>query len=238
MIHLAIETSTAEIDMALMDGGGLLASVAVPRPGGASEVLIHGLDALVALTGIRTQEIAMISSSEGPGTYTALRVGHLFAEGLSLSLGVPHRKVSPFRILLDQADLALEEGPAFLVAVLDARRGEVNACLFAKLPGAGPYAHVQCAPDSPFSGRATDPEKLLAALPPGPGMVTGPGVPALSLPGSRPDTFLPRVRFVVDTPRARTMGARAFRTACADSPEPGPEHPLVYGRDSVVLGPS
>jgi tRNA threonylcarbamoyladenosine biosynthesis protein TsaB len=233
VIHLAVETSTSVIDMALLEEDRLLCSVGVHKPGGASEILIHGLESLLTLSGLKAGDIGLVSSSEGPGTYTSLRVGHLFCQGFSFSLGVPHRTVSPFSILAEQVHETMIRETDFLVVVLDARRGEVNARVL--LPRAGgrpgdPFADQ----DGIFSGRAVDPALVLGHLPPGSGLVTGPG-------GSHLQKILPsdsgqssRIRVYSDLPRAETMGRIAWRREMSGPGTSGPSGSLIYGRDSVI----
>jgi len=233
MRHLAIETSTSVIDMALMEEDRLLCSVCVPRPGGASEILVHGLDSLLALSGTKKDDIGLISSSEGPGTYTSLRVGHLFCRGLSFGLGIGHRTVSPFLILAEQARPLLTPEVEYLVVLLDARRNEVNAALFSLKDQEGSCWKAEPGGEGPFSGKAVDPARVLDALPAGSGLITGPGTGPVSEILFGEPVRMTRIRILSDLPRSETMGRLAWeRERSGTAPSAGP---LFYGRDSVIF---
>ena len=233
MIHLAVETSTSVIDMALLEEDRLLCFVGVHKPGGASEILIHGLESLMTLSGLKADDIGLVSSSEGPGTYTSLRVGHLFCQGFSFSLGIPHRTISPFWILADQVHEALIRETDFLVVVLDARRGEVNARVLFSRDG-GRSMEPLADQDGIFSGRAVDPALVLDHLPPGSGVITGPGVAHLQRILPADSGQFSRIRFYSDLPRAETMGRIAWNREMSGPGISGSSGLLIYGRDSVI----
>ncbi len=230
MIHLAVETSTEVVEMALLDKDRILTSLSVFRPGGASEILVRGLETLLGMAGEKKESIALLSSSSGPGTYTSIRVGHLFCKGLAFALGIPHLTVSPFLVLSEQAFAVAGKDEDFLVVVLDARRGEVNACFF---EAGNPGAPVSGSGEQ-FSGRAVSPGKILESLPPGKGRLVGPGVVHLGkdLSGQRSDPASPLL--VHDLPRAGTMGRLAFRNWKARPEGRSHDTRLLYGRDSVI----
>ncbi len=230
MIHLAVETSTEVVDIALLEEDRVLSSLSVFRPGGASEILVRGLETLLGMAGKKKESIALLSSSAGPGTYTSIRVGHLFCKGLAFALGIPHLTISPFLVLFEQAFAVAGKEEDFLVVVLDARRGEVNACLF---EAANPGLPV-CGSGDPFSGSAVSPGKILESLPHGKGRLVGPGVVHLGkeLAGQRTDQAGPLL--VHDFPRAGTMGRLAFRSLKERPDGSSYDTRLLYGRDSVI----
>ncbi len=230
MIHLAVETSTEVVDMALFDEEKVLAQMAVFRPGGASELLVPGLETLLEVAGKKSGALELVSSSAGPGTYTSIRVGHLFCKGLAFSLGIPHLTISPFLALSDQDSSVGGSGHTFLAVLLDARRHEVNACLFdpahplVPLSLPGPSGDI-------FSGRAVSPEQVCSFLPEGKGRLVGPGVvhlPFARLEG-RSDLDLVRSR-----PEAQAMGRLALRRWRTTPELSSSGEGLLYGRDSVI----
>lgn len=230
MIHLAVETSTEMTDMALLAENKVLVRLSVFRPGGASEILVQGLETLLGMAGEKKESISLVSSSAGPGTYTSIRVGHLFCKGLAYATGIPHLVVSPFLVLAEQAFAHAGSGEEFLVVLLDARRREVNACLFNPLRPSVPVSGAGEA----FSGRAVSPGRVLDALPSGKGRIVGPGVVhleegILKKEGGRETPLL-----IYDLPGAETMGRLAFRKWRARPEEGGSESSLLYGRDSVI----
>ncbi|EQD24505.1 MAG: tRNA (adenosine(37)-N6)-threonylcarbamoyltransferase complex dimerization subunit type 1 TsaB [Nitrospirae bacterium] len=226
MIHLAVETSTEVVDMSLLSEDKVLVRLSVFRPGGASEILVQGLETLLAMAGEKKESIALVSSSAGPGTYTSIRVGHLFCKGLAFATGCPHLVVSPFLVLAEQAWASGGRGEEFLVVLLDARRREVNACLFDPSKPAAPVSGT----GETFSGRAVPPERVLENLPPGKGRIVGPGVVHLE----KMDLGREHPLLIHDLPGAGTMGRLAIRSWRAREEGDVPGSTLLYGRDSVI----
>ncbi|MCC6722884.1 MAG: tRNA (adenosine(37)-N6)-threonylcarbamoyltransferase complex dimerization subunit type 1 TsaB [Saprospiraceae bacterium] len=71
-----------------------------------------------------------VAVSEGPGSYTSLRVGYSTAKGLCYSLGVPLIAVNTLAALAQAAYQAAKEADALYCAMIDARRMEVYAGLY------------------------------------------------------------------------------------------------------------
>ncbi len=230
MIHLAVETSTEVVDLALLEEDRILARLSVFRPGGASEVLVRGLETLLEMACEKKESIALLSSSAGPGTYTSIRVGHLFCKGLAMGMKIPHLTVSPFLVLAEQAFSVAGTEEDFLVVVLDARRVEVNACLF---DPDNPVVPVSGAGEQ-FSGRAVSPRKILESIPPGKGRIVGPGVLHIEKELSGQGHGKKSPLLVHDFPQAGTMGRLAFRKWKSMPDGRVYESGLLYGRDSVI----
>lgn len=78
--------------------------------------------------GLTRGELTSVVLGTGPGSFTGLRIGMASGIGLAFGLGIPVCGVSSLT--------ALRRGEDGVVAVIDARRGEV----FAEGPGLGPVA--------------------------------------------------------------------------------------------------
>jgi tRNA threonylcarbamoyladenosine biosynthesis protein TsaB len=146
---LAIDTSTLTTSAALLDGGRVVAerdALATPH----SEALLPLIDALVAEAGVTPAALTHVACGVGPGSFTGLRIGLATAKGLCFSLGVPLVAVSSLAALALEGEAAA--GPGGLVlAVTDARRGEIYAGLYrlAAGPGGAPEALVADAVRAP-----------------------------------------------------------------------------------------
>lgn len=77
----------------------------------------------------RPAEIAAISVSEGPGSYTGLRVGMASAKGLCYALLIPLITINTLEMM---ATAALPVANDWLCPMIDARRVEVFTALFDK----------------------------------------------------------------------------------------------------------
>ncbi len=86
---LAIDTSTAQVGLALCDDGGVGAeSIWRSRQHHTVEVA-PALVELLRRCGITMAEVAALAVAVGPGSYTALRVGLAIAKGLALPRKLP-----------------------------------------------------------------------------------------------------------------------------------------------------
>ncbi len=131
MIVLGFDTATqaTAVGLRLADGTVLQARDDPgehERPGHATRLLAMAAR-LLGQAGISWNELERIAVGVGPGRFTGLRVGIATARGLSQSLGIELVGVCSLRALARPAG---EDAEAVL-AVIDARRGEVFAAAYA-----------------------------------------------------------------------------------------------------------
>jgi len=91
---VAIETATPVGSVALLDGERLIGEWLAATNKGHSGTLLAGLDSLLSATQRDRIDISHIAISQGPGSFTGLRVGMAMAKGLAQGLGVPIIPVS------------------------------------------------------------------------------------------------------------------------------------------------
>lgn len=110
---LAVDTSTAQLGLALYDGASVLAELAwMPSARARHTVeLAPALSGLLARTGQRVADLTALGVALGPGSFTALRVGLAFAKGLALArklpiVGIPTLNVVAAAVPVQQLPLA------------------------------------------------------------------------------------------------------------------------------------
>ena len=86
---LAVDTSTAQLGLALYDGASVLAELAWTSRARHTAELAPALSGLLARTGHRISDLTAIGVAIGPGSFTSLRVGLAFAKGLALARKLP-----------------------------------------------------------------------------------------------------------------------------------------------------
>ncbi len=140
MLILALDASTPVTTVALAEGEErrVLAEISVPSrgpSGGASETLLPAVHAALDLAaGEELAAVGLVLCGVGPGTFTGIRIAASTARALALGTGSALARNSTLQAL---AAPALSCRPDVL-AVLDARRGEVFAQRFsADAPTAG-----------------------------------------------------------------------------------------------------
>jgi tRNA threonylcarbamoyladenosine biosynthesis protein TsaB len=134
---LSIETSTTICSVALHDNGNLLANQDLFAEQSHSGMLTVMIDNILAQTKTTKQQLTAIAISDGPGSYTGLRIGASTAKGLCFALGIPLIAISTLQaIALQIANklggfLTNELGNKVLLCpMLDARRMEVYTALY------------------------------------------------------------------------------------------------------------
>lgn len=122
---LALETATECCSVALScDGEIITRSEYAPRR--HAELLLPMCEAVLAEAGISRRHLDAIAVGRGPGAFTGVRLAISAAQGMALALDVPVIPVSSLAALaLDAPD----DGHPIL-AVIDARMGEIYAGLF------------------------------------------------------------------------------------------------------------
>jgi tRNA threonylcarbamoyladenosine biosynthesis protein TsaB len=122
---LGIDTSTRTTSVAV---AGRERTSVLPE-GGHSDVLVR-IDELCRDTAIAPAQLDAVAVGAGPGSFTGLRIGMATAKGIAFATGRPLWAVSSLAAL---AWHARAEDTDAIVAVLDARRGEVYAGCFDRL---------------------------------------------------------------------------------------------------------
>jgi tRNA threonylcarbamoyl adenosine modification protein YeaZ len=127
MVVLALDTAAENCAVALAESGDGLSvlarrSEAIGR--GHAERLMPMIGEVLAEAGLTYADLARIAVTTGPGSFTGTRIGVAAARGLALALGIPAVGVGVLDALIETARV---DADGLVVAVLDARRGEVYA---------------------------------------------------------------------------------------------------------------
>ena len=131
MIILGIETSTQQVGCALGGQEGVLASFHSSRDRRHAEILTPSIQFTCEQARIDFSEISVIAVDLGPGLYTGLRVGVSTAKAMAQALRVPMIGFSS----LDLLAFPLRFSSRLIVAVIDAKRGEVFYSLYRQVAG-------------------------------------------------------------------------------------------------------
>jgi len=132
---LAIDTSGQQACAAIFDGyiGQLVGEISFNARTGEkswthSEILMPGIDRLFELTGTNMQSIDSIAYTNGPGSFTGLRIGASTALGLAAGL---NKSAIPVPTLDALAYNMYNMGSTgVVVPMMDARRGQVYAAVY------------------------------------------------------------------------------------------------------------
>ncbi len=122
---LALDTATESCSAALLCGESLIErSELAPRR--HAELILPMIESLLAEAGISRRQLDGIAVGRGPGAFTGVRLAISVAQGLALGLDLPVAPVSSLAALA----LDVPDNGASVLAVIDARMGEVYAGMF------------------------------------------------------------------------------------------------------------
>lgn len=131
MLILGISTSTKQVGAAIGGHEGVLASSHSARGKRHAENLAPAIDFVRRQARVELDDISAVAVDIGPGLFTGLRVGVAAAKAVAHALRVPMIGISS----LDLLAWPLRHTSREIVAVIDARRGEVFAARYRPTPG-------------------------------------------------------------------------------------------------------
>jgi len=127
---LAIDTATEACSAALLLGDTLIERSEI-APRRHAELILPMIESLLAEAGIGRRQLDGIAVGRGPGAFTGVRLAISAAQGIALALDIPVIPVSSLAALAMQAP----DNGADLLAVIDARMGEIYAGTFRRVDG-------------------------------------------------------------------------------------------------------
>lgn len=125
---LSLDTATSVCSVALHKDEKLLASQHLHIDKSHSGLLTVLVEHVLQYAGYTLQDIAAVAVSEGPGSYTGLRIGASTAKGLCYALQVPLVTVNTLEAMA-QGMKRFAEKESLLCPMIDARRMEVYCML-------------------------------------------------------------------------------------------------------------
>jgi tRNA threonylcarbamoyladenosine biosynthesis protein TsaB len=100
---LAFDTSTGRGSVALLEGTELQAELKLRRIENHSAKLIPAIDFLLKGAGWRLEDIVLVATGTGPGSFTGIRIGIATGLGIAQSLAVPFAGITGLEALACQA---------------------------------------------------------------------------------------------------------------------------------------
>lgn len=79
---------------------------------------------------VMASQLDAVAVSDGPGSYTSLRVGLSVAKGLCYALNIPLITIDSLEILMHGINKSIQKERCLIIPMIDARRMEVYASVF------------------------------------------------------------------------------------------------------------
>lgn len=125
MLILSIDTSSADLSVALVNENGSLGLVEENMLRGQGEALIPYIQSMMQQAGLPMNAVEGVAVAVGPGSFTGVRVGLSTARGIGLALDIPVYGVTN----LEAAAAGLNEP---VTVTLDTKRGDYYTQQFDK----------------------------------------------------------------------------------------------------------
>ena len=124
---LNIEAATKNCSVALAKEGKTILCKEIAEEGYSHAERLHVfIEEIINEAGIGMKELNAIAVSQGPGSYTGLRIGVSAAKGLCYALSIPLIAVDTLQALASK--VKIDKG--LIVPMIDARRMEVYSAVF------------------------------------------------------------------------------------------------------------
>jgi len=155
MIVLGTDSATPRAGVGIVENGRLRARCVTPPDKNHSETLLETIMEAMKEAGVEFRDVDLMAAGLGPGSFTALRIGVSTMKALSYAHDVPLVGISTLDVLaggilegagaLKPARPTVPDGPwrdmidrgARIVAVIDARRGELYSATYRVEGGSG-----------------------------------------------------------------------------------------------------
>ena len=125
---LNIETATKNCSVALAKEGETIFCKEIAEEGYSHAERLHVfIEDIIKETGITLRDLSAVAVSQGPGSYTGLRIGVSAAKGLCYALDIPLIAVDTLQALASQVIIS----NGLIIPMIDARRMEVYSAVFA-----------------------------------------------------------------------------------------------------------
>ena len=124
---LNIETATKNCSVSLSNNGKLINYREIAEQGYSHAEKLHVfIEEVLLEANIQFGDLKAVAVSQGPGSYTGLRIGVSASKGLCYALNIPMIALDTLSVLAHQ--IQIKEG--LIIPMIDARRMEVYSAVF------------------------------------------------------------------------------------------------------------
>ncbi|HEY7751917.1 MAG TPA: tRNA (adenosine(37)-N6)-threonylcarbamoyltransferase complex dimerization subunit type 1 TsaB [Ignavibacteriaceae bacterium] len=113
---LAIETSDVNCGVSIYFSAEKFHSISLHQKNSHSEGLLPSVNYLFNETGVNPNDLEYVAISEGPGSFTGLRIGMSAAKGIAMGAGIPVLPVPTFEAFAFQIAGYLQDENIFVIA--------------------------------------------------------------------------------------------------------------------------
>ena len=126
MRMLAIEMASPPGSLALLDGGQLAGAASIQQPRKTTQEFAVLIRELLAEAQWRAQDVQLVATSIGPGSFTGLRIGVTAAKVFAYTVGAKNIGVNTLQVIAAQSPAEHR----LIEAVIDAQRDQLFVARF------------------------------------------------------------------------------------------------------------
>jgi tRNA threonylcarbamoyladenosine biosynthesis protein TsaB len=123
LVTLAFDCACSGLSVAVLAGEKVLAQHCQSTATGQAALLAPVIQAQLLAAGMTPKDLGLIGVTNGPGSFTGIRIGLAMARGLALALDVPLAACSTFDAVL--RNLPSERSDRRTILAIDSRREEI-----------------------------------------------------------------------------------------------------------------
>ncbi len=121
---LALETAKQPGSIALLEGARPVAQCELAKDGRTTRTLIPAIHSQLAGLGWNVNDLELVAVSQGPGSFTGLRVGITVAKTLAYAIGANVMGIDTLAVIARQSNCSVTESKT-LWTVMDAQRQQL-----------------------------------------------------------------------------------------------------------------
>lgn len=193
MLTLSLSTSSARGSLCLGLNDKILAETSWQKQTSHSEIITQALEQLVDTAKVNLKDLQLLICSQGPGSFTGLRVGLSVVRSLAYSYQIP---IIALNDCLCMAINSPAKANTHQLVVLDAQKNKVFAAT---------YLHSQNSIRETLSPQLLFPQDLLSQLPESVYHLTGEGLTFFPLFNEAVQKKIDKTSIVDTSPDAKTM---------------------------------
>ncbi len=130
MIVLGVDSSATAASAAIVNDGKLVCEVFLDTGLTHSQTLLPMIESCIKMAGISVNDIDLIAVSNGPGSFTGIRIGIATVKGIAFTNNIPCVEVST----LESMAYNLPYFDGIICSVMDARCNQVYTSCFDNTP--------------------------------------------------------------------------------------------------------
>lgn len=130
VLILNIETSTQVCSASLSLNGNIIDIKENFEDKSHASLLTVFIEELLHNNNFKPEQLSAVSISEGPGSYTGLRIGVSVAKGICYAKNIPLIAVNTLQAMALMASQVINDKNSLLCPMIDARRMEVYSAIF------------------------------------------------------------------------------------------------------------